>query len=153
MRLNPLVVQVILSVELLLFVPVLLVTVITGIVVHELSHACVLRLLGMPYDIEWGPTSGQRRSQGIPSLSAWATVTPQGPSCELSAWGVRCAAIAPLALSVPIVLIASGAIPVSVDTSNAVVAAAVVGWLACALPSPQDFSVFWYAHDALEREG
>jgi hypothetical protein len=25
---------------------------------------------------------------------------------------------------------------------------ALVGWLACAIPSPQDFSVVWYAHRA-----
>jgi hypothetical protein len=30
---------------------------------------------------------------------------------------------------------------------------AVLGWMACALPSPQDFSVLWYADEALPSTG
>jgi len=38
-----------------------------------------------------------------------------------------------------------------VTAETPVVAAAAIGWLACALPSPQDFSVAFYADRFLER--
>jgi hypothetical protein len=34
-----------------------------------------------------------------------------------------------------------------------VLASVTVGWLACALPSPQDFSVFWHAERIVSEGG
>jgi len=117
-----------------------------GLVAHEWAHATVLRLAHVEYSITYGPG----RSDGIVALVTthpWAVVVPQ-PTGDEPAWFLRLAALAPAALAAPVFGLGLAGY-VTVDTP--VVAAAAIGWLACALPSPQDFSVAFYADRLLER--
>jgi hypothetical protein len=54
----------------------------------------------------------------------------------------------PLTLALAFVLVPFGVVPDPFATGGLAAQLAVVGWLACAIPSPQDFSVVWYAHRA-----
>ena len=119
---------------------VLLLTVSVGIVAHELSHAAVLSLLGIRCDIDIGP-------RGV--FGTWAAVTPRGTSPETAAWAVRLASVAPLLLAVPFVPVVAGVVPDPLQADSLLLSAWTVGWLACAVPSPQDFSVFWHAERAV----
>lgn len=126
---------------------VLLGTVGVGLVAHELAHAAVLAAFGIPYEIEWFPRS--------PTLAAaaygtWATVTPSPVSADPSPWKLRLSAIAPLALAIPPSLVLSGVVPL--DGAGLWAVTVVVGSLGCALPSPQDFSLFWHAERIVEAE-
>jgi hypothetical protein len=127
---------------------VLLGTIGVGFVAHELAHAAVLSLFGIPYEIEWFPTSGTRGFHSAVSKT-WATVTPSSISPEVSPWKLRLSAIAPLVLAVPPSLIRFGVGPL--DGTSPLVVPATVGLLGCALPSPQDFSLFWHADRMIEE--
>ncbi|MFP8954005.1 hypothetical protein ACLI4Z_13710 [Natrialbaceae archaeon A-arb3/5] len=114
-----------------------------GLVAHEWSHAFVLRLARIEYTISYAPT----RSDGVIDLllaCPWAAVQPR-PTRESPIWVLRVAALAPLLLAVPVFAI--GAIgPIESSFATAI----SIGWLACALPSPQDFSVVFYAHRVID---
>ncbi|MFD1562226.1 hypothetical protein ACFR99_01405 [Haloarchaeobius amylolyticus] len=117
-----------------------------GLVAHEWAHATVLRLAGVDYAISYLPG----RSDGLVALMAthpWAVVFPQ-PTGDEPAWILRLAALAPAVLAIPVFGLGLAGY---VTTDTPVVAAAAIGWLACALPSPQDFSVVFYAGRLLER--
>lgn len=117
-----------------------------GLVAHELAHATVLRLAGIDYTVSYLPG----HSDGIVALVTthpWAAVFPQ-PTGDEPAWSLRLAALAPAALAVPVFGLGLAGY---VTAETPVVAAAAIGWLACALPSPQDFSVAFYAGRLLER--
>lgn len=117
-----------------------------GLVAHEWAHATILRLAGVDYSISYLPG----RSAGIVSLVTthpWAVVSPR-PTGDEPAWLLRLAALAPAALAVPVFGLGLAGY---VTTDTPVVAAAAIGWLACALPSPQDFSVAFHAARLLER--
>jgi len=124
-----------------------------GIVAHELSHAVALHYAGIPYDISWFPAENGAGHFGVGVRSAWAAVTPKQIPSDAPVWGLRLSAIAPLALALPVVLAVAAGVPVALDAGNVVVAAVTVGWLACAIPSPQDFSVFWYADRLVRTSG
>lgn len=116
---------------------VLFATLLAGMVAHESSHALVLRLFGIGYDFDWLP------SHDGPTLSSpLATVTPRTRP-HAGSFGVRLAAVAPLALATPILLVLTGLVPDPLASGDPFLAASTVGWTACALPSPQDFAVFW----------
>lgn len=117
-----------------------------GLVVHEWSHALALRLAGVEYTIEYFP---DRTSGVIGALAScpWAQVCPR-PTGREPPLVLRLAALMPVTLVLPIFVL--GAIP-PLPTDHAVMTAIVVGWLACAIPSPQDFSVAFYAHRVLEQ--
>lgn len=128
---------------------VLLLTVGVGIVAHELSHAAVLYLLGIQCDIDIEP---ERCGPG--QFDAWifgtgAAVTPREISPGTSAWAMRLSSVAPLILAVPFVTVVTGTVPDPLQADSLLLTAWTVGWLACAIPSPQDFSVFWYAERAV----
>ena len=124
----------------------LFVTIGIGITVHELSHAIVLQFLGVPYEIRWFPERGDRFHSVL--SASWATVTPRKIPQDVPAVGLRISAIAPLALAVPLLLVAFGVVHDPLPSGN-LATAVTIAWLACALPSPQDFSVFWYADRAI----
>lgn len=116
-----------------------------GLVIHEWTHALVLRLAGVDYTVSYFPG----RSGGPLGLLAscpWAVVEPT-PTGRDSAWVLRVAALAPVLLAVP-VLATGFAGHLTPDTP--ILTAMAIGWLACAIPSPQDFSVAFYAHRLLE---
>jgi hypothetical protein len=125
---------------------VLLVTVGVGIVAHELSHAAVLYLFGVQCDIAIGP-GGECHGRS----DSWAVVTPRGLSRETSAWAMRLSSVAPLGLAAPVVLVATGVAGHPGQTDSLLLTAWSIGWLACAIPSPRDFSVFWYADRAVAK--
>lgn len=128
----------------------LLATLAVGTVAHEFSHAAVLRALGVPYDIDWHPGSATGPF-GVGVYRAWATVTPRSIPTDVPTAGLRIAAIAPLALATPFVLILVGVVPDPVEIGNVVLTAATVAWFACALPSPQDFSLFWHVEQVYDE--
>ncbi len=120
---------------------VLVATVGIGLIAHELSHAVVLRLGNVEYEMSYFPA----RSEGIIGALAsypWAVVEPTNAQ-NVSTRILRIAALSPLALTVPVLVLASSGIA---PADNLLVAAFTIGLLACALPSPQDFSVAFYAH-------
>lgn len=117
-----------------------------GLVAHELSHAVVLRLAGVRYAVEFFPG----RADGlVPALALrpWALVRPV-PSGRESPRSLRVAALAPFLLALPVAVPAAVGFAPSLD--RPIVSAVAIGWLACAIPSPQDFSVAFYAHRAVE---
>lgn len=120
---------------------VLLFTVGVGTIAHELTHAMVLRAFGVSYEIELFGRGVER---------TWATVTPCLPSKEVPPWGLRLAAIAPLVLAIPLVLVLVGILPDPLALENLFLTAATVAWFGCALPSPRDFSLFWHAERAID---
>lgn len=119
----------------------LAVTIGLGLVAHEWTHALVLRLGDVEYDVSYFPA----RSGGVIGALAsypWAVVEPVAADADRT-WVLRLAAVSPLALSSPVfALAASGVAP----ADDPIVAGIAIGVLACALPSPQDFSVAFYAH-------
>jgi hypothetical protein len=127
----------------------LLALVAAGTVVHEYLHALTLRTFGIPYTIEW--VSG--RDGGLRSwLSVrWASVTPDSVPPDAAAWQLRLAAIAPLSLAVPFVLVGTGIIPAPFARGPGALELAAVALLATAIPSPDDFSLFWYADRILNQ--
>ncbi|WP_265111737.1 hypothetical protein [Halosolutus halophilus] len=121
--------------------------VVAGLVAHEWSHALVLRLTGVDYDITYVPG----RVNGVVGLLAscpWAVVHPR-PAGSEPAWPFRFAALAPFLLAVPVLGLGFGGY---LTTETPIVAAGAIGWLACAIPSPQDFAVVFHAHRVLESE-
>ncbi|GAA0671491.1 hypothetical protein [Natronoarchaeum mannanilyticum] len=130
---------------------VLLCTLGLGTVAHEYAHALALRAIGVDYEIRW---LGDRGSAGLLRaglLGTWASVRPRTVPADAPAWGVRLAALMPLTLLAPFALVVFGVLPDPLATGDPRVVAAAVAWAACALPSPQDFSVVWYAETAIER--
>lgn len=118
--------------------------VVVGLVAHEWAHALVLRLAGIDYTMTYFP--GRTGGLGGTLLSCpWAVVHPH-PNAGDPPWQLRLAALAPFALTIPVLL---GAFFGILQNSSAISGFAI-GWLACAIPSPQDFSVAFYAHRRTE---
>lgn len=139
------------AVDALVAVVVLVVVVSVGTVVHELSHAVALRAVGIPCSTTIFPG---RSATGLERLRrGWASVEPRGVGSDVAPWRLRVAALMPLTLAAPFVLVAAGFLPDPVSDGAPVPTAATIAWLACALPSPQDFSLVWYADRALEQSG
>ena len=141
------------STELLVAVFVLLVMLFVGTVAHELAHAAVLRAFGVSYEIEWLPDRNSQTVYNVGLGGTWATVTPRSIPRKMPAWVLRLSAIAPLVLATPLLIAVVGVVPNPLDTENLVHVVFTVTWLGFALPSPRDFSLFWYAGRAIETEG
>jgi len=123
---------------------VLFATVTIGLIAHELAHALVLRTLGVPSDIRWFP--GRQASVLAGGLTGtWASVTPRQIPEHVPTWGIQLSATAPLALATPLLPLVFGLVQPPLGGGSPYAAALLVGWLACSIPSPQDFSVFWHA--------
>lgn len=136
-------------VELMASVAVLAVAIAAGTVAHELSHALMLRALGVTCDIQWLPGA---EADGLVNIGgSLATVTPRAVPRDLAPWRLRVAALMPLTLALPIPLVLVGLLPDPLAVDDPLVAAAAVGWLACGIPSPQDFSLVWHAEEAIDR--
>jgi hypothetical protein len=117
-----------------------------GLVAHELAHAAVLRAAGVAYRIDWFPGE-DTGVLGAGLRGRWAAVRPRA-TAETPAWVLRCSAMMPLALAAPFAAVPLGVVADPFATDG-LVRFAAVGWMACALPSPQDFSVLWYADAAV----
>lgn len=120
-----------------------------GTVAHELSHALSLKLFDISYDVWW---FGTRESRGLraPLSGTLVAVVPQKDCVQDAATELRIASLAPFVLAVPVTLIPLGCVANPFATGNLALQLSVVGWLACAIPSPQDFSLVWYAASAIE---
>lgn len=130
---------------------ILFVAVVAGTVIHELTHAAVLRAFAVPYVIEWLPARTDVGPLRASVVGGWARVRPRRLPPTLSPWVLRVAALAPLVMAVPLVLVPLGVAPDPFETQNPYLIAATIGWTACAIPSHQDFSLVWHAERALER--
>ena len=136
---------------------ILALAVVSGLIAHEWSHAIVLRLAAVDYEIRYLPDRSERQRDGWGPNSVvallrscpWAAVAPKPTGTE-PAWLFRLAALAPLCLALPVFGLGIGGY-LTADTP--IVAAAAIGWLACSIPSPQDFSIVFYAHRLTDPEG
>lgn len=127
---------------------VLVGTVCLGTVLHELSHGLALRAFGVPHELSWFPGADDGPlAAGV--TGRWAAVVPRGDLSDVSPASLRVAAMMPLVLATPFALAAVGVVPNLVASGDPRLQAAAIGWLACALPSPQDFALLWHAADAL----
>lgn len=135
--------------ELVVAVFVLAGSVGVGIVAHELAHAVTLRTFGISYRIEWFPDRRDDGLLGAILVGKLVAVTPHSISGEKAAGRLRVAAVTPLTLVSPLALVPLGVLPDPFATGDLYLKVAVIGWSACALPSPQDFSVLWHAERAL----
>lgn len=122
---------------------------LAGVIAHELAHAAALRAFDVPHTLKWLPGRGEGRLLG---LDGWAAVTPHADATT-APWQLRVAAIMPLGLALPGLPIAFGLVPDPVASGSLPLTLAVVGYLACAIPSPADFSVFWYPRRSIQRSG
>lgn len=120
-----------------------------GTVAHELAHATVLRALDIPYELEWFPEQDEQAHLNGGMLGTWATVTPRSLTREVPAWGLQLSALAPLVLTAPVLLMLLGILPDPLASGNLVYVSMLLAWLGCALPSPQDFSLFWHADQVI----
>lgn len=130
--------------ELLVAALVVLVAVGTGTIVHELLHATFLRIAGVHCEVRW-LYGGRTGRLGAGLFGTWASVRMTAIPDGLAPWQLRLAALSPLLLAAPLVAIGVGVVPDPFASGNLYLELAVVGWLACALPSPQDFSLVWDA--------
>lgn len=133
-----------LPLEILVGAVVVLGAVGTGTVVHELLHATVLELAGVDAEVRW-LEGGRAGRLGAGLFGTWASVRMTAVPVDLPPWQLRAAALAPLLLAAPLVVIAIGAVPDPFASDHLYPKLFLVGWLACALPSPQDFSLVWNA--------
>ena len=137
-------------VDLALAVVALAVAVTAGVAVHELSHVTALSLSGVSCSVTVFPDQETTSPLGASAPGTWATVTPTAIPAGFSPWRLRAAAMMPLCLLLPVALGLLGIVPNPFEGGLALQAAAL-GWLGCALPSPQDFSLLWYPEDALRE--
>jgi len=138
------------SLSLLLAVGIFLLTAAIGVVVHELSHAVALRAAGVPCRIELFPARDDAGGFRAVAIGALARVTPTNVPDGLPSWRLRVAAMMPLSLVVPIVLVATGFLPVPSGVDSLTLELAAIAWIGCSLPSPQDFSLLWYPERAMD---
>jgi hypothetical protein len=136
-------------IEIIGAVGVLVVTLGIGTVAHESAHATMLWAGGVPFETEWLPDRDGADLLRAGAFGTWAAVTPQALPENTSPWLLRAAALMPLILATPFALVAVGVVPDPASTGNPYVITAAIAWLACALPSPQDFSLVWYAERAI----
>lgn len=134
---------------LLAAVVVLLLTVAIGTLVHELLHAAALHASGVDYEMRWLHGRGaDRLAAGV--FGTWASVEVLAVPADLPPWRLRAASLAPVLLATPLVAVAAGALPDPFASGSILLQLAVVGWLACSLPSPQDFAIVWHPETLLE---
>lgn len=135
------------AIDLLGVVSLLLATVGIGTILHELTHALTLRIIGVSYRTRWFPRS--ENNSALDVMGPLATVTPVRVR-EDKTWGIRFAALAPLVLATPLLGIAFGFLPDPFEAGNVYGISLTVAWAACTIPSPQDFSFFWHPEQILE---
>ncbi|WP_458206657.1 hypothetical protein [Haladaptatus sp. NG-SE-30] len=118
-----------------------------GICVHETLHAVFLRAIGVACRIEFLP-SRTAGGVGVGLLGgAWARVTLSEISTTTSVRGLKLAALSPILMLTPFAFVALGMAPDPMTQDDLPLKLATIGWFATALPSAQDFVMFWQASD------
>ena len=133
----------------LMAVAVLALSLMFGIIAHELSHSIALRVFGIDHDVQWLSDRSGRGVFRAGIRGRWAHVDLRDLTNDVAPWKLRVAALMPLLLIVPLLTIPAGLIVDPFQTGNLVLVLGIVGWMACAIPSPADFAIFWHPHDAL----
>lgn len=128
--------------------------IVLGVVSHELLHVLVLRLSGAACTVEVLPDGGDDRHL-VAGLGGPLVHVDIEQSEDVSPRHLRIAALVPFALAFPLVLIVAGVLPNPFLTGSTGGKLMLIGWVACSIPSPQDFSLAWYPARALAaaREG
>lgn len=127
-------------------------TAAVGVLVHELSHATALYLAGVPCRIEVLPGRGSSGRFRVGVGGPLARVTPTRLPEDQPPWTLRAAALMPLVLAAPFVLVVAGVLANPFAAGEGPLALAAIAWLACAIPSPGDFSLVWYPERAIASE-
>lgn len=128
---------------------VLLISVVIGIVAHELSHAIALWAFDVPCRLRVLPDRDGGGSLRIGLGDRLAAVSFSEASASVAPWKLRVAALMPLVLALPVALVALGIVPTG-GIDDGYITASLIGVTACAIPSPADFAVVWYPGNALE---
>ena len=158
---------------------VLLVALAVGVCVHELLHVVPLRCIGAEYTVtvlpadDGAPSSADGTSKtadGTPSVgeddapaTVWATLQSAltGGLVRVEVthlprdapdWVVRVAALLPVVLAVPMLLVAAGVLPDPVAANDHLATALLVAAAACGLPSPADWAVVWHGSLLYRRD-
>ena len=118
-------------------------TLVVGVVAHELSHAIALRAFSIRHEIRLLPDRSQSRGLRAVIGGRWASVDLRDVPADAANWKLRVAALMPLTLVIPFGLIPLGVLPDPIAMGNLHIALIVIGWMACALPSPADFAIVW----------
>ena len=128
---------------------VLLGTVVVGICVHELLHLVPLYLVDADYTVTvlpdekaTGPTAWTTLRSALSSGLVRVEITHVQPSTP--DWVLRVAAILPLALALPLLLVGAGVVPDPLATDDHLAAVVFIALTGCGLPSPADWSVVWH---------
>lgn len=132
---------------------VLALAVVLGTVAHELSHAIALRCFRIPHSVDWFPERGGSTALPIGLRGQWAEVTPGPIPPDLATWKLRIAAIMPFCLLLPVTLVLLGAVENPLPIAGIHATLAAIGWTACAIPSPADFSIFWHPQRSIAAAG
>jgi hypothetical protein len=122
-----------------------------GVIAHELSHMVALRMGGVSCTLEVLPNRGDAGQFSAGIGGPLARVKPTRPPDEISPWYLRGAALMPLCLASPLVLILAGVSPDPFVSGGVGPKLALIVWLGCSIPSPQDFSLVWYPERALAK--
>lgn len=119
-------------------------TLAVGVLVHEWLHVLVLRRGGVDCSLTFESTA--EAASGLETLvsGSVAAVRLEAVPATCSDRILRAAALAPLVMLVPVAALALAAPGFDAPLTAAV----VVGWMACALPSPADFAIAWHPADA-----
>ena len=128
---------------------VLLATLAVGVCAHELLHVAPLRFTDAEYAVRLLP-SGDGSALQTALTGGLVRVEIAHLPRTTSEWVVRGAALAPLALALPLVLVAAGVLPNPVAADDHLGTVALVALTGCGLPSPADWSVVWHGLDLAE---
>ena len=122
-------------------------TLIVGVIAHELSHAIALRAFSIRHEIRLLPDRSSPRGLRAVIGGRLASVDLHDVQVDVAPWKLRVAALMPLSLVLPFGLIPLGVLPDPIAIGNLHLALVVIGWMACALPSPADFAIVWNPAD------
>lgn len=129
-----------------LAVTTLLVTLVVGILTHELLHAIALRSAGVDCSLRFLPDTEAETGLEALATGAWASVGIDAVPRTCTTWRLRVAALAPLAMLVPVgcyaVFLGQGHL-----VGSQIETLAIIAWMGCALPSPADFAIVWHPGD------
>ena len=124
-------------------------SVVLGTIAHELSHAAALRAFGVSCELRWLPDRGPTGSLRMGIRGRWAMVTYRERSRDLAPWKLRVASMMPFSLAIPVFAVGLGVGWLGAIEQSLPITLGLLGWLACAIPSPDDFSIFWYPEQSI----